>query len=164
VPGEDSSSRLALDLAMNIRAPADIADAYGMTPQELSDLIKSDAQLRLQIREYKQVWSNPMNAVERIRIKAAVMVEDSLLDLWKIMTNEEQSPAVRLDTHRHLSKLADVEPRKDAGDQGPKFSVTINVPGTTEPMTIDATLDDAALDDADPLEARAPLGACAAGA
>ena len=135
-PGADSSSRLALELAMSIKPVKSICEEYDIKPSELKVRLKTDAQLRLQVNEYAQIWNHPMNAKERVQIKSAVMAEDGLMDIWKIFTNPEGNPAVRLDCHRHLTKLADVEPKRDAAEQGSRFSVTINLPGESEPMRV----------------------------
>lgn len=135
-PGDTGSSRLAFDLATQMRPAADIASDYGMTSQELITRLKTDRQLQLQVSELKRIWNSPLSAAERVRLKTAVMVEDGLTDLWRLMTNSDTAPAVRVDIHRHLAKLADVEPKKDPIEQGSRFSVTINLPGAAEPMHV----------------------------
>jgi hypothetical protein len=70
------------------------------------------------------------------------MVEDALPDMWHLLANAEVHPNVRLDVHKHLSKLADVEPKKDAPEVGPQFTLTLNLGGDNDPLravTIDAT-------------------------
>jgi len=141
-PGADSSSRLALELAMNIKNAQQICSEYDLPPNELRYRLNHDKQFRLQVAEYRQIWSHPTNAKERVQIKTATMVEDSLTDIWQILTNPDNNPAIRIDAHKHLSRLADVEPKKDGVDQGSRFSVTINLPGA-EPMQVVA---DAAVD------------------
>lgn len=140
-PGADSSARLALEIAMKIKPAAQVADEYGLTPQELAHRLKTDKQLRLQVAEYAAIWNSPMHAKERVRIKAACMAEDALMDVWAILTNGELNPSVRLDAHKHLTKLADVEPRREGAEGGSRFSVTINLPGREE-MVISAGTDD----------------------
>ncbi len=137
-PGNDASARLALELAMNIKSPAAIAAEYGLSTSELSRRLKSEPQLAGQVTEYRKVWNHPMNAAERVRIKTAVLVEDGLPDLWALFTNTENNPNMRLDVHKHLTKLADVEPKREAdNDIGSRFNVTIVLPGA-EPMEIHA--------------------------
>jgi len=135
-PGSDDSSRLALDLAMGIKPVAALLDDYGLSAAQMRQRM-ADPNYQAQIREYRRIWSSPMNAAERVRIKTAVMVEDGLTDLWQIMTNAEMNPSVRLDAHKHLTRLADVEPQRSADAGGSRFSVTINLPGQ-EQMVVEA--------------------------
>ena len=136
-PAMDTSARLAVDLAMGIKTPAEVAQDYGLTPADLKLRLSKDKQLQHQVRELRQMWNDPTNVTERVRVKAGAMVEDALMDLWHMMTNPENHPGTRLDVHRHLSKLADVEPKRDATDaQGSRFSVIINLPGQSEPMRV----------------------------
>jgi hypothetical protein len=123
---------------MNIRPTRDVAADYGLTERELAARIRNDRQFRQQIASYKAVWDAPTNARQRIQVKSAVLVEDALPALWNIMTDPDMHPSVRLDTHKHLAKLADVEPvPKDAGGpMGGGFSVVINLPGEDAPMRV----------------------------
>jgi hypothetical protein len=68
-----------------------------------------------------------MNAAERVRIKAAALAEDGLMDIWHLLVDQDVNPSVRLDAHRHLAKLADVEPRREDAQSGPTFSLTLNL-------------------------------------
>lgn len=141
-PGEDSSARLALDLAMRLKSAAEVADDYGITAQELAHRLRTDKQFASMVRDLRQQWQSPMNATERVRAKAAVMSEDGLVTLWNVLQNTEVHPGTRLDVHRHLSKLADVEPRPAAGPLGSRFSVTIMLPGSDIPLEVVAEVPD----------------------
>lgn len=137
-PGHDASSRLALELAMRIKPAGAVADEYGIPRAELVRRLKTDKAFQAQIAEYQQIWLHPTNAAERVRIKSAVLAEDGLHALWDIFMDRDINPGIRLDCHKHLAKLADVEPRRDTAlDTGPKFSLTLNL-GGADPMTIEA--------------------------
>jgi hypothetical protein len=134
---------------MNIKGAQQICSEYDLQPSELRHRLVNDTQFKLQVTEYRQIWSHPTNAKERVQVKAATMAEDALTDVWQMLTNPEVNPSIRLDAHKHLSRLADVEPKRDAADQGGRFSVTINLPGAA-PMQVVA---DTATDSTDVLEA-----------
>ena len=127
-PGHDTA-RMALDLAQGIKTPKEIAAEYGLTAGELKVLWHKDKQLQKQVSELRRMWNDPTNVTERVRMKAGAMVEDGLMDVWAMLTDVENNPSVRLDAHRHLAKLADVEPKREAGMEGSRFSVVINLPG-----------------------------------
>jgi len=141
-PGENASSRLALDLAMGIKTPKAIAEDYGLQPQELVQRLQNDRNFSRQVSEYRNVWLHPMNAAERVRIKAAVLAEDGLLEVWRILVSDDINPSVRLDAHKHVSRLADVEPKKDLADGGSRFSVTINLPSGEAMQVVASQIDD----------------------
>ena len=128
-PGQDASSRMALDLAMGIKNPKTIAEDYGLPAQELVQRLQSDASFANQVSEYRKTWLHPMNAAERVRIKAAVLAEDGLIEIWRLLVDDTLNPSVRLDAHKHISKLADVEPRPADAQSGPTFSLTLNLGG-----------------------------------
>ena len=139
-PGQDASSRLALDLAMGIKNPKAIADDYGMPHQELVQRIQTDKAFARQVSEYRRIWLSPTNAAERVRIKAAVLAEDGLMEVWALIVDDTLNPSVRLDAHKHISKLADVEPRREDAQSGPTFSLTLNLGGdATETIVMEQT-------------------------
>lgn len=137
---------------MRIKDAAQIAKEYDIPQAELARRIRTDRNFAAQILEYKRIWHHPTNAAERVRIKAAVLAEDGLINIWNIFQNPDTHPAVRLDAHKHLTKLADVEPKKDLDAQGSRFSVTINLPNV-DPMEVVATVADASEDLSDAVEA-----------
>jgi hypothetical protein len=120
---------------MGIKPADQVARDYGLEPSELAARLRSDTAFQAQVKEYKQVWLHPSNAAERVRIKTAVLAEDGLVDLWAIFVNPEVNPATRLEVHKHVTKLADVEPRREGEAMGSRFSVTIVLPGE-EPMKV----------------------------
>lgn len=127
-PGEDGSSRLALELAIGLRPAAEVADAYGLSASEVAHRLRDDKAFASQVMDLKRAWRSSLSAKDRVRMKSEVMVEDALPFLWKLLTNPEVHPGVRLDLHKHLTRLADVEPKPQAQEGGSRFSVTINLP------------------------------------
>lgn len=142
MPGSDSSARLALDLAMRVKTADVVAESYGLTRGDLLHRLRTDKQFAMQVKAYKEVWHNPMNAVERTRIKAAVLAEDGLVDVWRLFLDTDVHPSIRLDSYKHICKLGDVEPKAVGADGGggTRFSVTINLPNC-DPMEVVAAID-----------------------
>ena len=78
--------------------------------------------------EFTRDWKSPMNVKERIRLKAALAIEDGLIDMYQLFRNPDLAPAARLDAYKQLIALSDTAPRRDeGGDGGSGFSITINV-------------------------------------
>jgi hypothetical protein len=140
---------MALDLAMAIKNPKDIAADYGLPPKELAQRLQTDTAFARQVREYRAIWLSPTNAAERVRIKSAVLAEDGLMEIWRVLVNDDLNPSVRLDAHKHLSKLADVEPRREDAQSGPTFSLTLNLGGdATETIVMEQTQPEKLIEDA----------------
>jgi hypothetical protein len=131
LPGDDTRRHLAMALAMNIKPRATITADYGLTEDEVEGLLTTDQYFRELFRSYQQYWNSPSNAAERIRVKAATMVEDSLPGLWGMMHDPAIPAASRVEIHKHLMRLADMEPKRGPGDVDapPFFQLTLNMGG-----------------------------------
>lgn len=133
---------LAAELAAAIIPVPDIAKRYNLTIPELKQLM-TDPQFRHQVAEFKREWNSPLTAKERTRVKAALAVEDGLIEIYRIFHDPDIPPPVRLEAYRELVKLGDMAPKKEAeGPVGGGFSITINVPRAgddTQAITLEGT-------------------------
>jgi hypothetical protein len=130
---------MALELALRIKPASQIAEEYGISNTELAHRLKHDAAFKQQFLDLLDEWQHPLAAADRVRLKAAALAEDGLVELWGLFSNPDVNPSIKLDVHKHLSKLADVEPKRDASEQGSRFSVTINLPNV-DPMEVVANV------------------------
>jgi hypothetical protein len=87
-------------------------------------------------QEAKRLWSSDLNVQERIRLKAAYMLEDSLPDLFKIIKDDSQPGAAKLEAIEKLGKLSQVMVQKGP-TQGERHTIVINV--GDKPLEIDYT-------------------------
>ena len=133
-------ARLAAELVANLRPRKDIAAAYGYTEKQLVKRCKSDKGFLQILTETREIWESDDHVKERVRKKAAMLVEDGLLDIYSIMTDAAVTANVRVSSFESLAKVADVAaPTKDGG--GGAFKVVINLPNKEEPVTIGAVID-----------------------
>ena len=138
----DHDARLILELAAGIRKPQDILDQYGLTAQEFATKAGNPAWAAA-FRETKKVWNSDMNTQTRIRMKAAFLLEDSLLPLFRIIKADNMPVAARLEAIEQLTKISTVtNVPKEAGG-GEKHSIVINIGGDKPPMHIVATQESA---------------------
>jgi hypothetical protein len=86
-------------------------------------------------QEAKRLWSSDLNVQERIRLKAAYMLEDSLTDLFKIIKDEGQPSSSKLEAIEKLGKLSQVMAQKTAM-AGENHKIIINV-GNSSPVVIE---------------------------
>lgn len=128
---------LAAELAVGLLPVPDILRRFKLTRDQLKLMLK-DHQFKQMIVQFKREWHDAANAKERIRLKAALMVEENLLMLDQIFNDLELNPQARLDAFKQMVTLADVAPKADAAQTGPKFNLTLNLGNDSKPVTIDA--------------------------
>ncbi len=137
-PGlSEADARLAWELTAHILPLGEIMKRYNLDFDGLAEK-KRDPVFRSVIEDYARSWNSSLSAQDRIRIKAALLVEDGLLDIYRILKSPETVAAAKLDAFAALSRAGDVGPsKKDSVGGGERFAVTINLPGS-QPVHIDA--------------------------
>jgi hypothetical protein len=108
-----TDGRIAWEIAAEITPVKDILVRYGISPADFARKLK-DPMFRIAIREAKSIWKSDLNVQQRIRMKAAFLVEDSILDVFAIIKNESQGATARLDAFKKLLETADIMPTKGA--------------------------------------------------
>jgi hypothetical protein len=127
-----TDGRLAWELAAEITPVTDILARYGITPADFRNKLK-DPMFRGAIREAKSIWKSDLNVQQRVRVKAAMMVEDSLLDVFAIIKNESQPAAAKLEAFEKLLKTSDMVPKAGKGDNSTAGAFKINIILGNEP-------------------------------
>ena len=135
----DKDSRMAIELAVQIRPVNEILLTYSTTRSELVAKLKNPM-FRDMVKQAKQLWSSDLSIKERIRLKSQVLVEDSLLSIFSIVHNQDNAIPAKLDAFKQLARVAEVDtPERGKGDTGTRFTVEINLGNNTPPVIIDAT-------------------------
>jgi hypothetical protein len=132
----DHDARLITDLVLNLKPKADVLANYGITMAELTAKAASPAWANM-YREMDRVWKSEMNTAQRVRLKAALLLEDSLVPIYGIIANPNMPVAAKLNAFEQLTKVSTVAnvPR-DATGNGEKHSITINIGGDKAPVVI----------------------------
>ena len=136
---DDAGAALAAELAVGLLPLPDVLKRFDISKDQLKLLLK-DQQFKSMVRQFKHEWHAASNAKDRIKLKAAMMVEENLLELHRLFLDIELNPTARLDAFKQMTVLADVQPKKDAPDSGPRFMLTLNLAGegSDQSLTIDA--------------------------
>lgn len=122
-------ARLAWELVTNISPIADIMRRHHLTFDEL-DAKRADPVFRNLLEEYRKHWNSELSVNQRVALKAALLTEDSLLDVYRIIKDDEASVGQRLEAFGALAKAGEVgAQRKDAGAATVPVQVNINIPG-----------------------------------
>ncbi len=143
---DDMRPRLAAELAAGLLPMRDILTRFDLTKQQLEKLL-TDPGFRSAIVEFRGQWRDAGNARERIRVKAALAVEEGLIELYNMYTNLDINPNARLDAYKQLVTLSDTAPVKDATPEGSRFSVIFNIPGAEQPLTIQGSANPVSLEE-----------------
>lgn len=123
-----TDGRLAWEIAAEITPMQDLLTRYGISTTDFSKKLK-DPMFRTAIREAKSIWKSDLNVQQRIRVKAAFLVEDSILEIFAIIKNESQPAAAKLEAYEKLLKTADMVPKAGKGDSSTAsaFKIVINL-------------------------------------
>lgn len=138
----DTDSRLAVEVAVQIRPIAEVLVAYSLTRSDLVTKLK-DPMFRDMVKQAKSIWSSDLSIKERIRLKSQVLVEDSLLSIFQIVHNVENAIPAKLDAFKQLARVAEVDsPERGKGTEGSRFTVSINLGDTIAPVVIEGSTED----------------------
>jgi hypothetical protein len=138
----DMDSRLAVEVAVQIRPIAEILTAYSLARSDLVRKLK-DPMFRDMVKQAKSIWSSDLSIKERIRLKSQVLVEDSLLEIFTIIHNVDMAVPAKLDAFKQLARVAEVDSAdRSKGGDGSRFTVSINLGSTTGPVIIEGETTD----------------------
>lgn len=136
-PINDIDSQLAVELATQISPVKDVLARHSLTSKQLREKLK-ETRFQQMILEAKRVWSSDLSVRERIRVKSAVLVEDSLLQLYGIFQDSGVAVPARLEAFKSLAKVATVyEPEKNQQAAGERVSITFNIGKDRAGVTIE---------------------------
>ena len=133
----DTDSRLAVEVAVQIRPVSEVLVAYSLSRVDLVRKLK-DPMFRDMVKQAKSIWSSDLSIKERIRLKSQVLVEDSLLSIFSIIHNVDNAIPAKLDAFKQLARVAEVDsPERSKGGDGSRFTVSINLGDTIQPVIIE---------------------------
>ncbi|HEY5214048.1 MAG TPA: hypothetical protein VIJ38_13610 [Acidobacteriaceae bacterium] len=131
----DFDNQLILDLVARLRTPETILSHWGLTKDDLVARA-NNPEWAARYREQSAFWNSDVNLRERIRAKAAYLLEDSLVPLFKIVTSDK-STAAKLEAIEKLIKISTVaHVPKDAEPPGEPRRISIHFGGTTNPQKV----------------------------
>ena len=127
------SNQLAIELAAGLYSTQQIMEKFDLNKNQLLK-ITTTPQFRAMFTEAKVLWEKSENVKERTRLKAALLLEDSVIPLFSLIHNVDISPGARIDAFAKLMALADMNPSKDGGSAGTGegFKLNITIGGEVE--------------------------------
>jgi hypothetical protein len=133
----DSDSRLAVEIAVQLRPVPEILKQYDLSRKDLVRKLK-DPMFRDMVKQAKSLWNSDLSVKERIRLKSQILVEDSILEIFSMVHNRDNAIPARLDAFKQLARVAEVDsPDRSNADTGSRFTVSINLGEKMSPVIIE---------------------------
>lgn len=136
---DPSLASLAREIAMDLQEVDKILAAHGLSREEFEKL-QGDPTFTKLFQAAVTEWNAASSTPERIRLKAQVMVEESLPSLHTATVDDKIPLAQRVEALKFTSKLAALVDEKGGvlGGRGPVsggFSISINIGSDTVKIT-----------------------------
>lgn len=132
----DRDAQLILELAAQISPVKEVLARYGLTEVDLRERMEQPG-FKAALKEAARAWQSDLNVQERIRLKAAALVEDNLLTLHGMLKQEATGPTAKLKAFEHLSDLAVPKKAEGPASAGTRFQLNITIPGTEKPVVVE---------------------------
>jgi hypothetical protein len=119
--------KLAREIAMNILPLEDILKAHSLDANKWETISKSESFQRLLHSEIES-WQSATNAQERVKVKAASLIEEFLPELYTRMHDPREALNAKIEAAKLARDLAGFSKAGvDTSVVGERFSVTINL-------------------------------------
>jgi hypothetical protein len=125
--------KLAREIAMDIQPLQTILKQYLINDQTWLELQRSHRFQQLLMSE-TEAWNAALNTHERVKIKAASMIEEWLPELNGRLHDAEEALTAKIEGAKMLTKIAAMGLPGEVAATGERFTVTINM-GTQEPLS-----------------------------
>ena len=127
LPIDSLKSQIAIELAAGLSDAKGIRQRYGMSPAQW-DILRKAPMFREMLKEAIARMSGDMNAANRIKLKADMLLEDNLKVLDEIANDRDAQSMARIKALEVTAQLAGKGPSqskdKEGGGQG-TFSLNI---------------------------------------
>lgn len=124
---DDLLLKLAREIAADINDLETILKHYSIDAYRWES-VRNNARFQQLLSNAIEEWNAAGNTHERVKLKAAVMIETVLPELHKRLIDNKEHLGQQVEGLKWLRDLAGLGPRAGAGAQaGERFSVTINL-------------------------------------
>ena len=132
----DHDARLIFDLVSNMRPKQEVLDQYGLTINDLAAKAQNHFWAAA-YRETEKIWKSELSTGARIRLKAAYLLEDSLVILLRIIQSDHMPVTAKLEAVKQLTAISTVATDPKKVGEGEKHNITINIGGQVTKVTSD---------------------------
>ena len=127
---------LASGIVRGIEAPETILDRLGLTLNDYTELADT-RMFRQMLRTAQDEWEGASNTHKRIKLKAAVNIEEALPHFYKAMTSDKEPLSSKVKAFEVVSRVAGLGMAEPvAAGAGQFFKLEINLGGNIPPMVL----------------------------
>lgn len=126
-----------MELVANLRPRKEVLARYHLTENDIVAKARNP-EWQARFREVSSIWNSDKNFKERIGAKAAFLLEDSLVHVFKIITSQGSTAQAKLAAVEQLTKISGVaSASKEQGAVGGGTRISIHFGGAV-PVTLNA--------------------------
>jgi hypothetical protein len=128
--------KLAREIAMDIQPIETILEQYDINLETWSK-IKDNPKFRALLTSEVEAWGAALNTSERLKLKAAAMLEEWLPELNNRLHDGQEALPAKIEGAKMLTRIAGIGvPGVVEGGAGERFTVMINLGNSAAPIEI----------------------------
>lgn len=129
--------KLAREIAMDIHPLDTILKQYSIS-RDTWEILKENGKFKLLLESECEAWNTATNTSERVKLKAAAMLEEWLPELNNRLHDKDEALPAKIEGAKMLTRVAGMGlPGQVEGASPEKFTVTINLGPQVPPVTIE---------------------------
>jgi hypothetical protein len=127
---------LAAGLVRGIEEPETVLERCGFASGDYTELSET-RMFRQMLREAQEEWEGARNTHKRIKLKAAVNIEEALPHFYQAMTNEKEPLSSKVKAFEVVARVAGLgNPEPVTAGNGQFFKLEINLGGGVAPLVL----------------------------
>jgi hypothetical protein len=133
---EQRLRELANGIVRGIQTPEEVLNMLGFNSYEYADLTET-RMFRQMLRQAQDEWEGASNTHKRIKLKAAVNIEEALPHFFTAMTSDKEPLSSKVKAFEVVSRVAGLgNPEPMNAGAGQFFKLEINLGGGIAPMVL----------------------------
>lgn len=132
--------KLAREIAMDIQPIESILKQYSLSFEQW-DKLKANSKFQSLLASEVEAWNGAVNTHERVKLKAASMLEEFLPELNNRLHDREENLPAKIEGVKMIARIAGMGERaNEVGGGGERFTVTINLGEDSKLLTFEKQL------------------------
>lgn len=128
--------KLAREIAMDIHPLETILEQYRLSLDEW-EILKNNGKFQALLKSETEAWGTALNTQERVKLKAAAMIEEWLPELNARLHDIDETLPAKIEGGKMLTRIAGMGlPGQVEGAMPERFTVTINLGAQAPPIEI----------------------------
>jgi hypothetical protein len=137
---------LANGIVRGIQTPEEVLEHLEFTSTDYTELSET-RMFRQMLRQAQDEWEGASNTHKRIKLKAAVNIEEALPHFFKAMTDDKEPLSSKVKAFEVVSRVAGLgNPEPVAAGAGQFFKLEINLGGGVAPLSLGSGVESVTLE------------------